>query len=366
MNLSSNKLVSVQEAKQQAVQLQGKNIDGLQFPEKIILPDVQEVSEAKLAPWYTKDDNELKKVIQSLWNDYNTVDWSRIKETSAYNYNIPNYYGKEKKEEKTGKIYSYSSMGFFCGNSLEDESELSIDNCVKKIDFEWGDTVSEEDTYILKGGKVSVTEAITYTEDLFNKHMSVFEKGKFTYKVQHLYVMKVPEQEYYNYNMVIGRVYKGVMIDTCSDFLLSDGKSYPYTHCGIQIMAIMRHAKSLDYVNTCYECLDIVSEETHKKIISPFWAVKKIDKDIAHLSGMSFQNCGLEYLLVQKNRKEKDNLQDVYQGADDTTCLRPVWVFMTKSLGSSFETTTDDVHGASVVVDALDGSLYYYEETGVY
>lgn len=34
--------------------------------------------------------------------------------------------------------------------------------------------------------------------------------------------------------------------------------------------------------------------------------------------------------------------------------------------GSAFNTSTDDIHGASVIVDALDGTLYYYEETGGY
>lgn len=51
--------------------------------------------------------------------------------------------------------------------------------------------------------------------------MRSFEKEKFTYKVQHLYVMKVPDQEYYSYSMVIGRLYNGMVVDTSSDFLLA-------------------------------------------------------------------------------------------------------------------------------------------------
>lgn len=88
---------------------------------------------------------------------------------------------------------------------------------------------------------------------------------KFTYKVQHLYVMKVPDQEYYSYSMVIGRLYNGMVVDTSSDFLLADGKSYPYTHCGNHIMATMCHKKTLDYVNTGFECFDIASTKAHKK-----------------------------------------------------------------------------------------------------
>lgn len=94
--------------------------------------------------------------------------------------------------------------------------------------------------------------------------MRSFEKEKFTYKVQHLYVMKVPDQEYYSYSMVIGRLYNGMVVDTSSDFLLADGKSYPYTHCGNHIMATMCHKKTLDYVNTGFECFDIASTKAHK------------------------------------------------------------------------------------------------------
>lgn len=218
VDLSSDKLVPVQEAKRQTLKLQGINMDGLQFPKMIMFPDVQEISEIKLTPWYTQNDNDLKKVIQSLWSDYDTVDWEKIQEQDFPNDNIPNYYGKEKSDKKTGKTYSYSSMGFFSGNSLGDEPEPSMDNCVKKYNFEWGEVASKQDKYALQDGELSVLDAVTYTEGLFNKHMRSFEKEKFTYKVQHLYVMKVPDQEYYSYSMVIGRLYNGMVVDTSSDF----------------------------------------------------------------------------------------------------------------------------------------------------
>jgi hypothetical protein len=31
-----------------------------------------------------------------------------------------------------------------------------------------------------------------------------------------------------------------------------------------------------------------------------------------------------------------------------------------------FDATTKDKHGTSVLVDAIDGTLYYYQETGAY
>ena len=54
--------------------------------------------------------------------------------------------------------------------------------------------------------------AVTYTEGLFNKHMRSFEKEKFTYKVQHLYVMKVPDQEYLLIRVQIQRLVTEILL----------------------------------------------------------------------------------------------------------------------------------------------------------
>ena len=132
------------------------------------------------------------------------------------------------------------------------------------------------------------------------------------------------------------------------------------------MIAIMRHKNSLDFVNICTELLDIEKETEKEKIISPIWAVQLINKEIAHGGGISFSDCGLVYLLVQDNRLAGENRQDVTQNVNETTYLRPVWLFMSASSGTLFETMTQDSHGTSVVVDALDGTLYYYDGTGAY
>ena len=69
---------------------------------------------------------------------------------------------------------------------------------------------------------------------------------------------------------------------------------------------------------------------------------------------------------MQDNRLAGENRQDVTQNVNETTYLRPVWLFMSASSGTLFETMTQDSHGTSVVVDALDGTLYYYDGTGAY
>ena len=362
---SSEQYVSIEEAKSQLNELEGKSVEGVYLPKHIVMPDIQKISEVKLSPWYPEQKEDLEKVIKSTWSDYEKVDWASIKETTFSSKKDDTYYGRQKKDEETGFLYSYDSDGFFCGYSLND-TELTGDSCVKEFDFEWGDAASEEDVYRLEDGDILVSEAVSYTEDLFNENVSELEKSLFEYKVQHLYVMKNAETGYYDFNMVIGRIYNGVFIDTSSDFNLSQGKSYDKTHCGTHMIAIMRHKNSLEYVNSCKELFAIETESEKEKIISPIWAARLINKEIAHIGGLSFSDCGLVYLLVQDNKLVKDNAQDAYQQVNETTYLRPVWLFMSAGSGTAFETMTKDTHGASVVVDALDGTLYYYEGTGGY
>lgn len=252
-----------------------------------------------------------------------------------------------------------------CGDSLKD-TELTCTDCVKDYNFEWGENLESEDKYLLEDGETMVKDAVSYTENLLNKNLSVLEKDAFHYKVQHLYVIKNPENDFYEYNIVVGRVYQNMIIDTCSDFLVSQVKCYDKVHCGVHMVAVMRHKDSLDYVNVGNELLEIESETKTEKIISPVWATKKINEEIAHANGMDFSQCGLVYLLVQDNELAKDEKQDVFQSVNQTTYLRPVWLFATARGSSLYETMTSDGHGASVIVDALDGELYYYEGTGAY
>lgn len=365
MKASSKQYVSIEEAKKQIHALEGKSVDGVHLPEHILMPNIHKIFEVKLTPWYPKQKNDLKMAIKNMWNDYRKIDWTSIKKITFSNKKDNTYYGEQKQDKKTSLLYSYDSDGFFSGDSLNN-TEQTGKSCVKEINFEWGDTASKKDVYQLEDGKMPISKAVTYVEDLFNKNVSKLEKSKFEYKVQHLYVMKNTKTGCYDYNMVIGRVYKDIFIDTSSDFCISQGKSYNKVHCGIHMIAVMRHKYSLDYVSSCKELFDIETETEKENIISPIWALQLINKKIAHIDGLSFNDCGLVYLLVQDNKLEKDNKQDVYQQVNETTYLRPVWLFMSNGSGAVFDTMTKDNHGVSVIVDAVDGTLYYYESTGTY
>lgn len=91
-----------------------------------------------------------------------------------------------------------------------------------------------------------------------------------------------------------------------------------------------------------------------------------MNEEIAHENGIRFTECGLVYLLVQDNKLSVHDQQDVYQKVDETTYLRPVWLFTQDSNAENMGSLTKDNHGISVIVDALDTNLYYYESTGAY
>lgn len=363
-SLASEQYISLSEAKEQIKELEGKNIDELYFPKKIQMPDVQSVSEIKLAPFHWKDEQDMVRVISGLWRDYDAVNWDAVKEDIHTSKSNTEYFAKQKKDKKTGFVYAYDTVGYFVGDSMND-TELDISSCVAEYDFEWGDTASETDIYPMEDGEISVPDAVSYTENQLNEYISPIEKNKFTYKIQHLYVLKNPDTGFHDYEMVIGRVYQGIALDTSSHFNLPEGKYYDKLHCGAHMIAIMRHKESLDSIVNGVESLDIGTESETESVISPFWAVRQIDREVAHIGGLSFSHCGLFYLLEQDNYKAKDKEQGIYEDVDETTYLRPMWLFMSAE-SSDFVATTKDCHGNSVLVDALDGTLYYYQSTGAY
>lgn len=123
--------------------------------------------------------------------------------------------------------------------------------------------------------EISVPDAVSYTENKLNEYISLLEKNKFTYKIQHLYVLKNPDTGFHDYEMVIGRVYQGIALDTGSHFELPEGKYYDKLHCGAHMIAIMRHKESLDSIVNGVESLNIETASETESVISPFWAVWK-------------------------------------------------------------------------------------------
>ncbi|MCD7709407.1 MAG: hypothetical protein LUI02_05985 [Clostridiales bacterium] len=366
---SSGQYVTVAEAKEQAQELAGGSLDGIYFPDYVALPEGDYVSTLKLTTLYTpeEDSGEILAALRGIWSSYDSVDWSSIEPTRNTRGPESDYWGISKEDEETGVWMSYDSRGFFCGNALQDMEELRGDACVKSYDFEWGDEAGE-DTWQLMDGECSVAEAVEAVEGLLNEYLSPLENDAFTYRVQHLYVMKNPDTGCYEYNLSIGRVCEGMAVDTSSDYeFLTTGQYYDVVHKGARFEAVMRHKGTLDYFNIGTWLIGIESTETEESIISSIWAAQQIKDEIAHANKMSFSDFGLVYVLEQDNT-EADNQQQGYFGAlNDTTYLRPVWAFLAASSSSSlFSGTTLDTHDESILVDAVTGELYHYDCTGIY
>ena len=66
MKVSSEQYVSIEEAKSQLHELEGKSIEGVYLPEHIFMPDIQKIFEVKLAPWYPKQKEDLEKIIKNF------------------------------------------------------------------------------------------------------------------------------------------------------------------------------------------------------------------------------------------------------------------------------------------------------------
>lgn len=326
-DLTSEQYVTLQEAKEQAEKLQGKNVKGFVFPENIVLPDGEKISDVKLTPWYLGGHKEIQtmerekalefiepdmiEVIQNTWGGYDKIDWNSAKK-KIFTDKHDEYSWCQQRDKKTGAVCNFDTYGFFSGDSLNDTA-LKVTSSDKEYNFLWGDTATEEDVYPLVDGEMSVPDAVAYTENLLNANLSKLEDGQFQYKVQHLYAVKNKDTEKYDFNIIIGRVYQGMNLDTIPSFSIrTKGQYHDKIHSGEMITAIMRRRESLSYINMGTELLKTEQETVLDQVISPYWAVSQMNQEMAGTGGMKFDNCGLVYLLMQDNYDAKRKEQGIF------------------------------------------------------
>lgn len=233
-----------------------------------------------------------------------------------------------KEDNISGCVYSLDTDGFFCGDS-GCMDEMSDTLCIKSYDFMQGDTASKKDIYNMKDGEISVYNAVVYTEKLLNNNLSNVEDNQFTYKVQQLDVLADRDGNlgYNCFNMIIGRIYNGTDINVSSDFYRTNKLVKPYDkiHGGTNILAIMNHKNKLDYINMLTESFGATQISSNEKIISPLWAVQMAGEQVAHTGNISFNRCGLIYVLEQDR-----NGDGMEKTSNNETYLRPVWLFAKK------------------------------------
>ncbi len=367
----AEKYVSFEEAKRQIKSFEEKSVRDFHFGKPVDISEMKDISVIKLKPYRDSSPKKLEETLAAVWDMYKNTDWDKAEVNESSREDNNRAYTKTDRE--SGNFYSCdTTTGFFAGNTKSIwERELWLDSCVKQYDFR-KESISEnqkKDAWPVGGKDVTVGEAVAYTEERLNQNLAPLEKKEFQYKVQLLYVLQDEETKNCDFSMVIGRVYRGVSLATQSDFDNNEEGKYPWRHCGSHILIIMRDGCEIDYFNVCDEVYGIASAQKQEKIISPEWAVEKMDREIAHIGGASCSFYGLVYLLTQKRGEEKtpDGFEYSYSHVDENTYLRPYWIFASPAHWDFREGQEhDDGLEEITLIDAADGSLYYYQMTGGY
>lgn len=365
--LESDKFVSVEEAKDQLGELEGKTVSGIVFPEHIVMPDTDEIPVLELSPWNEKhsDMYVLEETLGHIWDPYKEADWSSAEERKFTNPGYDeSYAGITKRDKSTGYAFSIDSDGLIYGNSLENSGDIglpSVSSCIAEYDFEWGDPETS-DVYELEDGEISVHDAVSYTEALFKDYVSGLEEDMFEYRVQQLYVIK-EDEGYCDFNIVVGRCYKKINICTTGSYHDEGEEEYDFLHEGDQILVVMRHKNTLDFVDVWKGLYNAEVLTGSQEIVSPLWAVQLIEGEIAHIGNMHLNKCGLLYVLVEDNKTEISG-----SSKGKKRYLRPVWLFAQDGrLSAMYSGFAKNIFATAVIVDALDGKLYYYgNSTGAY
>lgn len=130
-------------------------------------------------------------------------------------------------------------------------------------------------------------------------------------------------------------------------------------------MATMCHKKTLDYVNTGFECFDIASTKAHKKSSRHFGQYVKLRKRLLILEVCRFKIVDWYICLYKRTVRQRIMFRGVSVRRRYDLFASGMGVFMTGASGSAFDTSTDDIHGASVIVDALMGHYIIMRKQGV-
>jgi hypothetical protein len=356
----SEKYVSIDEAKKEIATVAGKKIDGFEFPQYTNINDIENIYEMKLGTYCTDDINDVKNTACALWSGYNDIDWTKVETREYPNPSFPNYQAYAQIDNQNNYAYSYDNYGFFMGSSLEEDSP-DMRYAKTAYDIQTMEHPEEiyDDEYKLKDGSITVKKAIDFVESEINKKNKL-EKN-ITYKVQKIFIIK-SNDGYDQISMIVGKVIDNVDIVTQSDFYFTSSNRYnKKAHIGEFILVVMTNNNEISYVNTGVPSLNITKSEKRDKIISPYWAISEMNEKIAHIGGMTFSVCDLVYIVTQDN-KEKEQGHVELHVPDESLCIRPYWLFAYYERDSSYI----NVFGESILVDALDGEVYYYEATSSY
>lgn len=363
---SSNEIVysTLKEEKERVKSLAGKNLYGFNLPARISMPNADDLCLFEVSCSYDHSYDEMLECIKGLWADYEAANELELQCNDFDNTVNPKFKVRLWFDENRKYIFKCSTMGTIVCNSIDD-SWQSYTSTTKKYDILWGDQISDDEGYDLLGGYMSVNDAVKMVEDKFNTFYSAVEQNVFTYKVQQLSVATNSVSGTPDYYMILGREYTGIPIDTCMPYYNFSGTRVEKAIFGESILVIVHEKDKIACIDTYFNARNLHRGESIDKIVSFDSALKLAKKEIATIGLENIEQAGLCYYHVQDAiYNDEGFLISDCVGYDENTRtpLRPYWLFAQKKTTDNFKITPNG-HGTTILVDALDGTVYYFETT---
>lgn len=351
-------IVSFDEARNQLENIKGKSFGDIHFPDYYVMTLENQISEFEVSCYHAEDLEILEEQLGKIWDDYEKTDREKSRVQDYTNSERPDYKGESVFSENNEYIYTATSDGMICGNSL-DSSWDGYGEIIKSYEIEWGDEI-DDSVYELVDGEYSVKAAIAMVEERVNETLLGIEKD-FTYKVQHLYVVKNAETDTYDYKMILGRFYGDIPIDTALGFYTYANIDYGKVFRGDGLLAIVHRKDKIDCFNTEKPLINITKLNDYDKIVSPEYAALKAQTEVASVGVGDYDYCGLVYMMEQKSRKNGNSIYAFEYESKVTSYMRPYWVFFQQSEYLPSFNGNGNQYTHAILVDAIDGSLYYFD-----
>ena len=336
--------VTLEKAKEEINDIKGKTVNGFILPDSFMSLDADSVSVLRLQAYDSDDWDKVREVAGDVCPFFKELNDENSKIKYVDNGGFYNSI-EIKSNDKRYEFAADNGGFFFCS---DDETIGEDDGNIKEYyDLEWEEKSIDDE---------KVSSAITDVENRLNKYLSEMEDNQFNYKVQHAFVSETGF-----IRMIIGWVYNDTPMDVCSNFSVNYDKGYKVNVSGKYIIAYYKNDEIV-YFNTGLDLLDIENEETYEKVISPKYALQLMKEEIANEGNkMGFSQVGLVYMLTQEG-ETKNGVDVPYNDTE----IRPYWMFSTELSSSALETDSGVryIHGNTILVDAIDGKVYYYDISG--
>ena len=338
--------VTLEKAKEEINDIKGKTVNGFILPDSFMSLDADSVSVLRLQAYDSDDWDKVRGVAGNICSFFKELNDENSKIKYVDNGGFYNSI-EIKSNDKRYEFAADNGGFFFCS---DDETIGEDDGNIKKYyDLEWEEKSIDDE---------KVSSAVTDVENRLNKYLSEMEDDQFNYKVQHVFVSETGF-----IRMIIGWVYNDIPMDVCSGFSVNYDKNYNKRMSGKYIIAYYKDGEIV-YFNLGLDSISIKNEEEYEKIISPKYALQLMAGEIANEgSKMSFSKVGLVYLLSQ--------IGDTSYGVSvpyNNTDIRPYWMFSTDSSSGMFDMDSGVryIHSNTILVDAIDGRVYYYDISGTF